>query len=125
MVLVVALAVLMLHVLVNLALVVVAFGGERVVSSFIRLLLTALLAMGTYRGVVAARWILSVLLLLGGGMAVWFSLPRATTNIWALQTLFQGLVFLAVSVCFLFVPQVREFLRYQARQRSGSWPGPR
>jgi hypothetical protein len=88
-------------------------GAEQLIAQTIRFVLTLLLCIVVYQGKVWARWVLSILLLIGGVFALSSGVGLLAVSPIALVLVVMGLVYLAGFASLLFLPHTRAFFAYQ------------
>jgi hypothetical protein len=93
-----------------------ARGTERLPAQIVRFVLTAALSFGVYQGSVTAKWILVVLMMLGGAMglgAAFGGNPAALVFGVGLAA-----VYLSFAIVLIASPSVNAFLSYQRGVRA-------
>ncbi len=86
-------------------------GSERLPQQIVRFLLTVGLCVFLYRGANWARWVASVLFVLGGVGSLLGGIAVLSTSMTGLLLIGVGLVYVASAVVLLAVPAVRAYFQ--------------
>lgn len=101
------------------------FGSEKFSKTITRFILLLILTYYFYRGYSVAKWILSVLLVIGGLIGLLNGLKLLHTSLFGIHPLSMGIFFIFSGFFILLSRNIRAFLMYQKSRNTGSSQKPR